>query len=175
MEQGTITSPQNAKGFNRFDFLTFKIITTFIFLIILSSCSKDNDDNKKSNKKDLLTAAPWKVVAAVVNPAYNIDGTGEISDLYSLYEACDKDDMIIFKPNGDMIFDEGATKCDADDPQSEVVGKWELRNNDTELYAEGIDDNNVVQILELTESTLKVKWTEVDDNISYTYQETLTH
>lgn len=176
MEQNIITPAKKTKASKGRKLPTLKTSTAFFFLslILLSSCSK-KDDAKNTSKKDLLTAAPWKMVAAVVNPPYNIDGTGEVSDYFSLNKACEKDDLFLFKANGDLVFDEGATKCDASDPQSSIVGKWELRNNDTEIYAEGINDKNLVQLLELTESSLKVKWSETEDNVNYTYQESFTH
>ena len=112
--------------------------TIFVVLaaatVAVSSCKKDEDNssNTPSNtntasKKELLTAKPWKTTGLTIGGA----------DLWSQFDACEKDNIYTFKTNGVYIDDEGATKCDPADPQIVTTSTWALIENDTKLVYAG--------------------------------------
>ena len=101
---------------------------------------------------ELLTTGQWKVVAFTLSPPFDLDGDGDLdSDAYALMDACERDDFFIFKTDGKYEVNEGATKCDASDPQSELYD-WAFVNEEKEL----IIDGDRVTIQELTSSRLRV-------------------
>lgn len=148
------------------------------FAVITGSCKKDKEDDPVT-KTDLLTSGSWKFTAFTVDPPYpifddqgNIIGTSD--DVLGNMDDCSVDDVHSFKADNTFIFDEGASKCDSDDPQS-ISGTWSFKTNETVLSItqDGYTQDNV--ILELTERVLKVKYVEDDSSTNYTYTLTFSH
>jgi hypothetical protein len=125
-------------------------------IAFLSSCGED--DPKPKTKTELLSAHVWKMTKMKVTV-----GTTSVEDVP---EACAADDTETFESDGDYKFDEGATKCDPDDPQS-GTGKWAFKSDETKLEISGSDGGVTVSyaftILELTETKLRLKWDFVTD------------
>ncbi|HRI59628.1 MAG TPA: lipocalin family protein, partial [Saprospiraceae bacterium] len=71
--------------------------------------------------------------------------------------ACDKDNFVEFKADGSFVSDEGATKCNAADPQQET-GTWAFAQNETHLVVAGADYDFDAEIVELTDSKIEVKY-----------------
>lgn len=128
-----------------FRLMGFSIICLFIF-----SCSKDTQPQTKTQ---LLVSASWKLKSAAVNG----------SDAMHLVQDCQKDNIISFSANGTGVNAEGATKCNASDPDT-VPFTWSFQNNETilnisaELITYGSNDMTLVK---LNATTLVV-------NINYT-------
>jgi hypothetical protein len=151
------------KKFNlQFFFLALAFVTLF------SACNKDDDETPIS-KEDLLTNKKWRTTAFTIDPA--IFG---ISDLYAQYEDCDKDDFMEFKKGGQLVRDEGASRCDSSDPQT-LTGTWIFNGDQTKIT---VNDPNLgtytADILELTDNTLKVQFSikDNDSGINYTFRST---
>ena len=142
--------------------------------IITLSCNKDEDKNTNTakTKTELLTAAPWKRTALISTPAYdwNADGTFA-TDILTAMWPCEKDNLDIYKTNGTIETNEGATKCNPSDPQSWTT-TWVFAVNETKLIFDGTDEYTVV---ELTETTLKFQSTFVENGVTYTHVETYGH
>lgn len=68
-------------------------------------------------------------------------------------------------------FNEGATKCDPADPQTEAFA-WVLKSNNTILTISqtvgGVTIGFDFEILQLDASTLKLKYTFVESGVTYT-------
>jgi len=102
-------------------------LITVVMVFMFSSCKKD--DETKSDV-DYLTAGNWRVTGMEIDPAIDIPGIGTITDVYEyMVEDCDKDDLIRFNPDGTLVEDQGAIKCDPDDPQTITDGTWTLNGN----------------------------------------------
>ncbi|OWY24950.1 hypothetical protein C7N43_28865 [Sphingobacteriales bacterium UPWRP_1] len=148
------------------------IALAFFFIGTLGSCKKDD-----KSKTELLTHHSWKVKAATINPAIDIFGTGElISDLYAnnfFYPACTKDDFMTFKDNGQVISDEGATKCSAGDPQT-TTQNWTFNSTETVITISELDgsDPQSFNISSLTEDEVVISNSESIDNVVYTFTTT---
>jgi hypothetical protein len=122
------------------------LLSLVAILIIagLSSCHKD--DPKPLSKTDLISRT-WKVTGTTVNGI----------DIFSSTPACQKDDLWKFTKNGTITFDEGATKCDPSDPQTET-SNWSFTENETKIKLTSLDGSSTETdtLTELTATTLKI-------------------
>lgn len=126
-----------------------------------SSCKKDEAADK-------LKGTTWKQIGATVEPAQPFIG----SDIWSLYDACIKDNLYTFNEDGTGKEDEGATKCDAADPQTVNTYTWSLSDDDETLtISDSASVSQVLNIDELSDETLKLSFSELDsvDNVTYKY------
>lgn len=133
------------------------MIAALAFLTV-SSCKKEDDKDNGGNttptktKTELLTAKAWKMTAMTINPGITpIPGGPTITDFFSLLEACEKDDTQKFNTGGTGVIDEGATKCNPSDPQTENF-PWAFASNETKIVVDG-DSFDLVQ---LDATTLKM-------------------
>lgn len=136
------------------------MIAALAFLTV-SSCNKDEDDagttTPTKSKTELITAKAWKMTALTVSPGITpVPGGPTITDVYSLMDPCEKDDTEKYNTGGSGVSDEGATKCDPADPQTENF-TWAFANNETKLVLDG----DTGDILQLDGTTLKIA-TQVD-------------
>ena len=132
---------------NRFTKLPVALV--LFCTITLFSCSKDDD----KSKTELITSGTWKITAFTSNPAVDWDGDGDTeTDIYGSMEACEKDNITTFKSDGTAQDDEGATKCDSDDPQITSF-EWSFTNNESKIMIDGYE----YTIVELNSTTLKIK------------------
>ena len=145
------------------------LFATLILSSLFIGCSKDDtDDVKQPTKTELLTAHYWQITAITVDPPLPFFGT-TITDFYALSENCYKDDIQKFNTNNTIIFDEGATKCDPADPQTEN-GVWSFNSNETILTIDGESS----KVLNLTSTQLKMSSSQLIDGINYTFTGTYT-
>jgi hypothetical protein len=83
---------------------------------------------------------------------------------------CQKDDITVFKANMTYEENEGATKCDNDDPQVFDEGTWSFKDNETKIVKDGIE----ITITQLDNTTLQVV-APVPGSSTITQRITLTH
>lgn len=125
----------------------------------MNSCGKD--DPKPKTKTDIITAVTWKITKLKVDTD---EGTPE---------ACFADNEYTFQADGDYKELEN-TKCDPSDPSS-TSGTWAFKTNETILTISYTDPDSGFtlsidkQILELTDTSLKVKYTFFGTTIEETY------
>ena len=118
------------------------MIVIGILVISQSACQKDEAPAPKS-KTELITQGNWKFAAAVV-------GTTDVS---SQFPACQKDNIMTFAAAGTGTVDEGPTKCNAGDPQTNPF-TWSFQSNETVLmmsapiFAGGSNSSNIVALNE---------------------------
>jgi hypothetical protein len=137
-------------------FLSLTLSVAFIY-----SCKDDSktDTPVAKTKTQLLSASPWKLVAATVDPAIDVGGT-QVTDWYSQMDACDKDDLTKYETNKTGVYDEGATKCDPSDPQSTPFA-WTFDLSETKITVDG----ESYDIVQLDATTLKMSNTVDGDEI----------
>lgn len=117
-------------------------------VISTSSCKKDNENPSPTpapapapTKTQIITSKNWKIVSMDIN------GT----DIMPMMPACEMDNYLSFKTNNDYIENEGATKCDPSDPQTEN-GRWQFIMNETAIL---MDNEDTAVIKKFTADTLK--------------------
>ena len=144
----------------------------FMIVFLVISCKKDDDENNAKTKTELLTSGTWKYTACIVSPAYDYYGNGNpVTDIYAIMELCEKDDFEIFKTNGSWEYDNGPTKCIPSDPQIVYSEPWSFTANETKIIVGTVE----CTILELTETTLKLRYSFVDAGVTYTEEDTYRH
>jgi hypothetical protein len=124
---------------------TLRLVAPLLMLTAMACSKKD----KAPTKTDMLTSSSWKMTAL----REDNDGDGNFeTDAFATLPSCSKDDVITFKANGQMTWDEGGSKCDPADPQSETL-TWSFSNNETTL----VIDSDPYTIEELSNANLKLK------------------
>jgi hypothetical protein len=144
------------------------------FLLIVSlclatfSCKKDD----APSKKDLISGKNWMLISETVSPAINFNGI-LITDLYAQLDDCTKDDISKFNANGTYTFEEGATKCDVNDPQVFDSGTWVFNSDQTILVLTSPSNGTInAEIIELTSSKIVTSQQSTIDGINYTVTDT---
>jgi hypothetical protein len=93
-----------------------------IAFLFTSGCNKNNNPAPPApTKTQLITQAPWKFDHAT---AGGIDISSQIN-------ACYKDNIATFSPNGTMTLDEGANVCS---PSTAGPYTWAFQSNETVLH-----------------------------------------
>ena len=156
---------------------TIKTITMACLMLglTITSCQKETETapapTPSLTKTQLLTSKNWKMTAYTSNPAIDWNNNGTmVTDVYTQIPDCHKDDINKFNTNGVGIFDEGATKCDAADPQT-TSGTWIFNTNETIIT---IDDFYSYTIETLNATTLKMSSVYNDGTTNYTLTVTYT-
>ena len=125
-------------------------ISVLLTLLEFTACRKDDESNTKT-KSDFLIEGNWVITNLTVEPGIDMGGGVLVTDVYPYLEDCQKDDIMDFQSGGDVVIDEGPTKCDPDDPQTTDRGSWMLMDNNTKLrITEPNGDSFEGTILELT-------------------------
>lgn len=130
-------------------------LLVFASAVCLWSCSKDKDDTptKQLTPEELLTAHKWQLTAS----KGEVPVLGSV-DLFPSMNSCQKDDFEEFKLSGELVFDQGATKCFSTSPQSKT-GSWTLSENKKKMtIKEPGESDKVADVLELTATTLKIQY-----------------
>jgi hypothetical protein len=145
------------------------ILATICIAMGLFACKKDSEPPQ--TKKALLTKGAWHVSAYTVDPAIDFDGDGtDETNVYAVMDECIKDDHTTFFTDGKAELDEGATKCNASDPQTMSL-TWSMNQDETQLQVQGIE----YMIESLTESTMVLKEIEVISAVTVTHTVTFSH
>ena len=136
------------------------------------SCNKDEDNNGNAKTKtELLTTGTWKYTACNISPAYDYYGDGVLAtNLFAILKSCEKDDFETYKANGTWEYNEGPTKCDPSYPQV-FSEPWSFTSNETKLLVGTVEHT----ILELTATTLKLRYSVEDAGVTYTEEDTYSH
>lgn len=136
------------------------LLLSIVMSVVLYSCGGSDSKTETTNtnitpatKTQLLIAKKWKLTA------YTVDGANEYGNL----DACDADDLYIFKEGGVFNADNGPTKCDPADDQIFIISTWKLSDNDTKLTADG----TTYELAEITATKLVTK--DLNEKAVFTY------
>ncbi len=138
----------------------------------LLSCSK-NDDGPSKSRTELLTVSAWKIASVGID----LDKNGTIDLPYTL-EACEKDNTYSFHTDGHGEANEGAAKCDPDDPQTSAFS-WSFKDNEKILsitYPGSVlsGDTNI-KSLSSSKMEIFLDTTDPDSGFAVRLYVTLTH
>lgn len=131
--------------------------------VLFLSCQKESNSDSAKTKTDDITASAWVHESSGVDVDKN--GTIDLPLTDAGVEACQLDNTLTFKKDGTAIADEGATKCDAADPQTTDFN-WNFADDETNLEIK----NNVFAALN---GKLKIK-TLNSTNFTLTKDTTIT-
>jgi hypothetical protein len=136
-----------------------KLLLGLLALNLLTACTKE--DSEPITKTSILIGKDW------IRTASTRTDNGVTTDTHTPLSACDKDDFMRFEESGDLLYDEGATKC-ASATQQSTYGTWSL---DEEKMVLNLDITNGHKgertVTELSDNTLT--FTQTVSNRLYTY------
>jgi len=101
------------------------LFAVILFTSVLTTSCNKNDSPAPTNT-DYIIKAAWKFDKATSGGA----------DVSAFINACYIDNVMTFQGNGNATFDEGATKCNAADPQTTNFN-WNFTNNGSTLNVTG--------------------------------------
>lgn len=131
------------------------ILSILLFSLLIVTGCKEQDTpvvpTPAPTKTALISASPWITTAITISPALDLGGI-IISDLYALSDACDNDNLAIYKNDGTGTYDEGASKCDDLDPQTSAFN-WAFNADETQLIEDG---ETIYTINELSATSMKL-------------------
>ena len=128
--------------------LAFLNIAFIASILVLSSCQKEDNIPVPKTKTQLLSQSSWRFKNA----------TASGTDISASLPACQKDNIITFAAAGTGTLDEGATKCNAPDPQTTSL-TWSFLSGETVLrvsIALFSGTGNDFTLISLTETELVV-------------------
>jgi hypothetical protein len=143
---------------------TLAIMFGLIAFFSLQSCEKDDD---KPSIEKTLTGGPWQMTAMTSNPPIDWFGT-PVTDVYAQLPACIKDDLTVFKTNGTVNFDEGGSKCEQGNPQTES-GTWALNTDETIVSVTRDGETESWDITSLKGNSFEVDYQTNIDGLTYKF------
>lgn len=98
----------------------------FSFSFMISCHDKDEKVTPDVDETSYFTDKKWITVNIESSPEFDFDDDGKLDKDVTkfIFEPCSLDDIMIFKSDKKLAFDEGATKCDPTDPQQVTDGTW---------------------------------------------------
>jgi hypothetical protein len=121
------------------------ILFSTLAVLAIAGCKKKPDG----------IVGTWKVTAATCNPAVQINGNST-TDLYSFIynDACEQDNLLIFKEGTQLIEDQGVLKCDTADAQQSAA-TYTLNGSDLTIINSSNDTINFINVT-VDEEHLKI-------------------
>lgn len=138
---------------------TLKTAALFLFVCAFAVIGCKDDDPSPA---EILTAGTcWKMTL--------LEGFDTANNLWVAVpiEDCDADNCFTFKTDQTFSVEEGAAKCDPDDPQ-ESEGAWSLSNDGKKLSLTDSGTTDTGDIVELTEGKLVYEVTFDEEKIRVT-------
>lgn len=110
------------------------IVALFLAGFAIASCDKDDDNGTPVTAVDLIASGTWNIDTI----GFDADKNGSIdSPVPGGFDACELDNTLTFnKDSVTGVFDEGALKCNASDPQTRDF-QWQLKNGDSVINFTG--------------------------------------
>ena len=123
---------------------------------------------------DLLTANDWMVVGLNIEPAIDIDNNGtEENNLIPFIPACTLDDFFDFNTDGSYTIEEGASKCDPNDPDIIETGNWSWNSDNTNLIFEpNGGTTRDAEVISISATEIILEFPSDLDNVTYTETQT---
>ena len=135
-------------------------VALLAFGTTFTACKK-----KKTQEDFLKDPAGW-----VMNKVELNANNGGWTDMTSQVPSCTLDDRIYFQDGGVLKTDEGATKCNASDPQT-TTGTWALVENNSKI----VMDQDTFNINALTETNINVQSSGVLNGIAMEVRANFVH
>lgn len=99
------------------------LLPLLILTSALVSCQKEE-------KKCDLSAANLVGTYKITANSYKKDAASPLVDVYALYGACEKDDLISINANNTIVFSDAGVKCT---PSGDSTGTWALSGNNVTI------------------------------------------
>lgn len=125
-----------------------------LFACALFACEKETQPTLTED----LAKNDWSKTSILMSVDSILDTVPTI-DLFATLSPCKKDNVWHFDAtNNTFTLDEGATKCDAADPQTKDQGTITEQNNGSQLKVAGTTTNEIWEIESRTASVFHVSY-----------------
>jgi len=154
----------------------FLPMVLFLGVLSFSSCNDDDDDDDEPapTKSELVASKNWMTTGLTVSPGLAIGQNGNLeNNLIPFSAACNLDDFWDFNADRSFTFEEGASKCDPNDPSVIASGEWLWNSDETRLILEVGTESEERKVLSVSTTEMVWEFTVVDQGVTYTYTETL--
>jgi Lipocalin-like domain len=138
--------------------------THFAIVLLAGTIACKKEEAASKSPRELLIGN-WQTTAQTTSPGiidYNGDGIKD-EDSYSNSKACEKDNFVTFKEDGQLEYNEGPLKCSAAAVQIDTHS-WSV-SADGKILTVDIDKGDIVQ---LTATTLKLHVLNTINGVTYT-------
>ena len=135
------------------------ILALSLSALVFTSCEEETDPPPAPSNTQLLTSATWRFSTVTWG---GVDYTAQLPTCY-------KDNTLKFETNLTGVADEGATKCNAGDPQTNPF-TWAFTTNETVLTAShpllpGGSNAFTINTLSTTQLVVSQQWTPPDSGL----------
>ena len=144
-------------------------------LLTTVACKKDADTPTPGNggvTAPAFVGPRWQMTAFMLDPSADFDGDGKIDhDLLPLLPACDRDDSIVFDPNGKIVAVAGQLRCDNEPADTGKPDTWTYNSaTRTITITDGDDPGSVStwEVLAVSSKALNINTKVVEDGKTFT-------
>lgn len=134
-----------------------------LFVIALSflatGCKKESGSGSGGGGTCTLSKTSLPGVYVITAATYQADAQSASEDYFSLYDACEKDDLFTIKNDGTLTTTEGATSCTP--PSDPSTGNWVL-NGSNFIVTDGVTED-AYTISEFKCNSFKLKYVDATD------------
>lgn len=123
-----------------------KVMIGLLLAGVFTSCKKDD---KKCDFNQANFAGTYKVTSVI----YKADASTSAVDEFTTWDACEKDDLVIFNTNGTVTYQDAGTVCT---PDGNDTGIWAYVNSSTVI----IDGDNAT-VSDFSCSGMKVTFSDL--------------
>ncbi|SDK38647.1 Lipocalin-like domain-containing protein [Catalinimonas alkaloidigena] len=148
------------------------LLYCLVCIACLSACAEKEEPAPDPEK--MITGKKWRLTAATTDPSFPTANGGTSSNLYNILKDCFKDNYEEFREGGVYIYDEGTTRCNTGDAQTEQ-GNWIMNTEKTKITISSAGGNaNTYDDVEVTETSLKYTFVTTLDNSGTIYTVSVT-
>lgn len=124
--------------------------TAGLLAALMVSCSKKDDNTTPNNPNQPSSIiGTWKTIAVTSDKDVPSQASGTMTkDIWLEAQSCVKDNTETYKSGGEIVLDEGATKCSASSPQTRT-GTYSYQGTTLTV------NNQASTVLQLDNTTLK--------------------
>ena len=144
------------------------IYLCMILTTLFVACEKEKQEAPKSTR-ELLVEKKWYQKAILVNPAFM-----GMTNLYDSLIPCQKDDIFIYRNNGNYEIDNALLKCNTRDPQIDSATKWKLQDNKVitslDIGSQIIRDTLTIELIDEKNLHLGISFKYGKDTYKYLYK-----
>ena len=151
----------NYHQFSLFSMKHYLLLLPLALVVLATACKKD-DSVPNPTVTQKLIAKKWQLRSASISAP-----SSPTIDLYALSLPCSLDDVTQYTTPNTVSYDEGPTKCDPLDPQTQTA-TWALSKNDTQLTITSGSTSNSFTIDELTDSALTLSYVQIQSGVTAT-------
>lgn len=146
-------------------FSTKLIMLLSMICLLQVSCKKDDTPVPVDNTSALLQNKNWKLTAGTVSPVY----FGTTNWYNDFLDDCNRDDLFRFNAANLFVIDEGPSKCNPSDPQTQD-GSWTYTESTKVLHftLNSPSDSYDLTITQINENSFTGNTKEVEAGVTYT-------